>query len=403
MTQTLKIITSNSVLDELVNDSRLPQPVNSTGRRIRVIIVGAGIGGLSAAIALRRQGHEVVVFERAPRLEPVGAGITLFANAMNALDRLGVAEAVSAAGAAARHSAILTSDGRELSTLPADLLQGAIAVHRGDLQAALLQAAGDVRLGVEVASVDQTDDEVIAKAADGSEQRGHLLVGADGLRSFVRGSVVPAVPRYGGYTAWRGVSPVAIKPGQLTESWGVGERFGLVDIGARTYWFATANVPEGGQDQPRERKAELTRRFADWHAPIAAVLDATPDGAILRNDVYFLDPLPRWSQGRVVLLGDAAHATTPGVGQGAAQAIEDAVVLAGELAQQDEPRDALGNYERIRRPRAELALKRSRQADRAAQLTNPLARRLRDLLVRGTPDRVTRRQLDPLVHHQLGE
>src|SRR5262249_11010898 len=150
-------------------------------------------------------------------------------------------------------------------------------------------------------------------------------------------------------------SPVAIEAGHLTESWGVGERFGLVDIGSRTYWYATANTPEGNLDEPGTRKADLIRRFAGWHPPIQAVLEGTPDSAILRNDVYFLDPIPRWSSGRIVLLGDAAHASTPGVGQGAAQAIEDAVVLADEL-ERHEPDDALARYEWIRRPRAELTL-----------------------------------------------
>jgi 2-polyprenyl-6-methoxyphenol hydroxylase-like FAD-dependent oxidoreductase len=194
---------------------------------------------------------------------------------------------------------------------------------------------------------------------------------------------------------------VTVEAGRLSESWGVGERFGLVDIGSRTYWFATANVPEGQTDDPRERKAELMRRFGDWHAPIAAVLQATPDTAILRNDVYYLDPLERWSQGRIVLLGDAAHATTPGIGQGAAQAIEDAIVLADELADHEQIADALTRYESIRRPRAELALKLSRQFDRAAQLTNPLGRRLRNVLVRRTPARAQRRQLAALIRHQL--
>jgi 2-polyprenyl-6-methoxyphenol hydroxylase-like FAD-dependent oxidoreductase len=188
---------------------------NSTDN-LRVIIVGGGIGGLSAAIALRQRGHDPVVLERAPRLEAVGAGITLFGNAMNALDRLGVADAIRAAGACASHSAILTSHGRELTTLPADLLDRAVAVHRADLQAALLTAAGEVRLGVDVTSVDQTDQEVIVATADGSEERGDLLVGADGLWSLVRASIAAAEPRYSGYTAWRGVSPVSIEPGRLS-------------------------------------------------------------------------------------------------------------------------------------------------------------------------------------------
>jgi 2-polyprenyl-6-methoxyphenol hydroxylase-like FAD-dependent oxidoreductase len=376
-----------------------PQPDDS---RVRVIVVGGGIAGLSAGIAMRRTGHEVVVLERAPRIDPVGAGITLFANAMRALDRLGVGEAVAARGAAATRSAILTSDGRELTRVPADLLEGTIALHRADLQAELAAAAGEVRLGVEVTVVEQGDDAVIAVSADGREEQGDLLVGADGLSSIVRRAIADVSIRYAGYTAWRGVSSVPVGPGRLTESWGVGERFGLVDIGrGRTYWFATKNTPEGEPDEPGGRKAEILRRFSGWHEPIAAVAEATDDSAILRNDVYYLESLPRWSKGRVVLVGDAAHATTPGVGQGAAQAIEDAVVLAERLAGSGELATALAEYEAIRRPRAEAVLKMSRRADKAAQLASPLGWRLRNAIVRRLPERARRRQLEPLVRYEL--
>src|SRR5262249_12324260 len=189
-------------------------------------------------------------------------------------------------------------------------------------------------------------------------------------------------PRYAGYTAWRGISPVAIEPGRLSESWGVGERFGLVDVGGgRTYWFATKNAPEGEPDEPEGRKAEIRRRFSGWHEPIAAVIDAADEDDVLRNDVYYLEPLQRWSSGGVVLLGDAAHATTPGVGQGAAQAIEDAVVLASRVAHGGELAAALADYESIRRPRTRAVLKLSRRADRAGQLASPLGCRLRNTIV----------------------
>jgi 2-polyprenyl-6-methoxyphenol hydroxylase-like FAD-dependent oxidoreductase len=367
-----------------------------------VIVVGAGIAGLSAAIALRTRGNEAVVLERAPRVDPVGAGITLFANAMRALDRLGVRDAVAARGAAATRSAILTSDGRELSRVPSDLLEGTIALHRADLQAELAAASGDLHLGVEVAAVDQGEDGVVARSTDGSDERGDLLVGADGLGSVVRRAIADVPIRYAGYTAWRGVSSVPVEPGRLTESWGVGERFGLVDMGrGRTYWFATKNTPEGEPDEPGGRKAEILRRFSGWHEPIAAVVEAADESAILRNDVYYLEPLPRWSDGRVVLIGDAAHATTPGVGQGAAQAIEDAVVLADRLARSDELETALAEYEAIRRPRVEAVLKMSRRVDKAAQLASPLGWRLRNAMVRRLPERAQRRQLEPLVRYEL--
>jgi 2-polyprenyl-6-methoxyphenol hydroxylase-like FAD-dependent oxidoreductase len=369
---------------------------------MRVIVVGGGIAGLSTAIALRKIEHEVVVLEQAPRVDPLGAGITLFANAMSALDRLGIGEAVATRGAASTRSAIFTWQGRELTRVPSDLLEGTIALHRADLQAELAAASGDVRLGVEVSTVEQGEDGVVARSTDGSEERGDLLVGADGLSSVVRRAIADAPIRYAGYTAWRGVSSVPVEAGRLTESWGVGERFGLVDIGrGRTYWFATKNAPEGEPDEPGGRKAEILRRFSGWHEPIAAIAESADESAILRNDVYYLEPLPRWSDRRSVLVGDAAHATTPGVGQGAAQAIEDAVVLADRLAADGDLSAALAEYEAIRRPRADAVLKMSRRVDKAAQLASPLACRVRNALVRWLPDGAQRRQLEPLVRYEL--
>jgi 2-polyprenyl-6-methoxyphenol hydroxylase-like FAD-dependent oxidoreductase len=143
------------------------------------------------------------------------------------------------------------------------------------------------------------------------------------------------------------------------------------------------------------------RRFSGWHEPIAAVAEAADEGGILRNDVYYLEPLRRWSEGRFVLVGDAAHATTPGVGQGAAQAIEDAVVLADRLAHAGDLAAALADYEAIRRPRAQAVLKMSRRVDKAAQLASPLGCRLRNAIVRLLPERAQRRQLEPLVRYEL--
>jgi 2-polyprenyl-6-methoxyphenol hydroxylase-like FAD-dependent oxidoreductase len=389
-----------AALDE--RSSVAPNGLTPDHLGVRVIVVGGGIAGLSVAIGLRRSGHDVVVLERAPRIDPLGAGITLFANAMSALDRLGMRDAVTAHGAPATRSAILTLEGRELAQVPSDLLEGTMAIHRADLQRELAAAAGEVRLGMEITAVEQHDDGVIAGGADGSEERGDLLIGADGLSSVVRSAVADVRPRYAGYTAWRGVSPVPVDSGRLTESWGVGERFGLVDIGrGRTYWFATKNAPEGEPDEHEGKKAEILRRFSGWHEPIAAVARSTDEGAILRNDVYYLEPLSRWSEGRVVLIGDAAHATTPGVGQGAAQAIEDAVVLTDRLRGGEDLATALAAYEATRRPRAEAVLKMSRRTDKAAQLASPVGWRLRNALVRGMPERVQRRQLEPLVRYEL--
>jgi 2-polyprenyl-6-methoxyphenol hydroxylase-like FAD-dependent oxidoreductase len=365
---------------------------------MRVVVVGGGIGGLCAAIALRRAGHEVVVFERTGRLDAAGAGITLFTNAMRGLHALGVGEAVVERAAGARRVGILLADGRVLAETPRDLFEGAVAIHRADLQAALAGQAGELHLGTDVTGVEEA-----GVRAGGLEHEADLIVGADGVHSAVRRALWPdSAPRYAGYTAWRGVTEFELDPGRLTESWGSGERFGLVDIGGgRAYWFATKNASENEGDEPGGRLAELVRRFGGWHAPIPDVLGASEEGAVLRNDVYYLDPLPAWSRGSVVLVGDAAHATTPGIGQGAAQAIEDAVVLARSLSERSDLKDALDDYEASRRPRAERVLKMSRRADRGGQLEGRLACAIRNTIVRLMPASAQRRQLKPIVDVEL--
>lgn len=366
----------------------------------RVIIVGGGIGGLSAAIALTRVGSDVLVLEQASSIDPVGGGITLFANAMRALDRLGLRESVAARGAAVRESSVVDSDGAEIARVPPDLLDGMTAVHRSDLQAVLAQAAGGLRLGVEVTSVEQDEDGVCVRSSNGIAEYGDAAIGADGIHSVVRHAIADVEPRYAGFAAWRGVSTFGIEGGRLTEFWGVGERYGLVNIGGgKTYWYATKSAPEGGADEPQGRKAEVGRRFSTWHPQIAATLDATDGQAIARNDVYDLGPLPRWSKGRITLLGDAAHAMTPGLGQGSAQSIEDAVVLAAELARGGEVPRAFDRYEAARKPRVRSIQKKSRRTDRIGQLDSPLACLLRNAAVRHLPSSFKRRQLEPLIRY----
>jgi 2-polyprenyl-6-methoxyphenol hydroxylase-like FAD-dependent oxidoreductase len=318
---------------------------------------------------------------------------------MRGLEQLGVAEAVAERGARAQRVAILASDGRSLSEMPRDLFEGSIAVHRADLQAALAEAAGELRLNAEVSSVEKDDRGATVRLADGTEERGDLVVGADGVHSVVRRSLWPeAEPRYAGYTAWRAVTPFPVDRGRLTESWGRGERFGLVDLdGGRTYWFATKNAAEKEAEEPDGRLSELRRRFSAWHDPIRELLETADETQILRNDVYYLEPLAAWSRGRIVLVGDAAHATTPGIGQGAAQAIEDAVALGDALAAADDLQAAFSEYETRRKRRATLTLKMSRRGDMAGQMEGGLACGVRNAIVRLLPAGAQRRQLAPIV------
>ena len=323
---------------------------------MKAIIVGGGIGGLSAAIALRRAGVEATVFERTGKLGEIGAGISLWANAMKALRKLGLYDAVLAVGRPLRPRGELRSlRGEVFYEVSAAAMEERfgdvnVALHRAHLQKTLLAALdeGAIRLGAEFAGFEQDGGGVVARFANGREECGDLLVGADGLHSVVRAQLRGnGLPRYAGYTAWRAVvepKEELLPWGTGFESWGRGARFGCAHIGdGRVYWFATANAPEGEKDGPpgdlTGAKAKLLHLFSRWHRPVADLVEAAEEGTILRTDIYDREPLgERWGEGKVTLLGDAAHPMTPNLGQGACQAIEDAVVLARCLGEARAPR-----------------------------------------------------------------
>ncbi|CAN5162792.1 FAD-dependent oxidoreductase [soil metagenome] len=373
---------------------------------MRAIIVGAGIGGLTAAISLRRVGVEAVVFEKAPELREIGAGISVWANAIRALERIGVADAVRAAGRQEIGGTVRSWSGKRITEVPADALEKRFGLNvvltRPELQETLLAALpeGAVRLGGECVGFRQEGSGVTAPFSGGREERGDLLVGADGLHSIVRERLFgDGRPRYAGFTAWRGLADLGDgREGDGFEAWGRGNIFGLVSLGrGRFYWYATKNAPEGQEDAPGGRKAELMERFGGWHEPIPTVIEATEEAAILRNDVYDREPLKRWGRGRVTLLVDAAHPMTPNLGQGACQAIEDAVALAECVSGETNVAGALWRYEERRAGRAARVVRRSRLLGRAGQLEDPLLCALRNAAAGALPLRLQLRQLDPIL------
>jgi 2-polyprenyl-6-methoxyphenol hydroxylase-like FAD-dependent oxidoreductase len=385
--------------------------------RAKVMVAGAGIGGLSAAIALRRAGFEVAVFERTAEFQEVGAGLLLAANAQKALGKLGLAEAVARLGTPASAGQIRSWYGEVLASLPAAELEKKVgaasaAVHRADLQALLVREVGEgpLRLGTEVEGFEQDTSGVTVFLAGGEEERADILVGADGLRSKTRAALFgPEKPLYAGYTAWRAVvEPKAelLPWGRGFESWGKGTRFGCAHIGEeRVYWFATANAPEGAKDgkpgSPAGPKAALLRLFKGWHRPIRQLIEETDEDAILRTDIYDREPLgERWGEGRVTLLGDAAHPMTPNLGQGACQAIEDAVVLARCLREGGATADALRRYERLRSDRVAMVVRRSRRVGMVSQVENPLLCRLRDRALSMIPQKAQLKQLEEVVGYE---
>ncbi len=371
------------------------------------LLIGAGIGGLATAQALLQLGHGVRVYEAAAELREIGAGVVLGANAMRALDELGLHDAVQPVGTPLTTVRLLDERGRVLnradtSGFTARLGYDNLAVHRADLQRELLRALppGVVQLGHRLARFEQTATHVTAFFENGTQATAEALVAADGIRSRVRRQLLPASqPRYAGYTCWRAVVRAQV-PGLPTtgssETWGRAGRFGLVPVAdGRLYWFACINSP--APDNPifkAYRIADLQRQFADFHAPIPQVLAATTDADLLWGDLYDLAPLASLAFDRVLLLGDAGHATTPNLGQGAGMAVEDAAVLARCLraAPTDLPA-AFRAFDRQRRPRTRRIVEQSRRLGQLAQFTPPWLAPLRNATLAAVPDWLTARQM----------
>lgn len=369
--------------------------------RIKALIIGGGIGGLATAIALRNAGIEVAVFERVAQLHEVGAGLSLWANAIKALKLLGLADMINQISIPEVLGSIRSWHGEVLTTTSAEELQRAlgqpnIVLHRAELHAALLGAlAGElVHFGQQCTGFQQDATGVTAHFADGAQVRGDLLIGADGLHSVVRAQLHgKQKPRYAGYTAWRSVVNFAAEQLLPGETWGAGVRFGQVPMsGQRAYWFATKNAPEG-ERSPDGEQAELLRIFRDGHAPITALIEASAENTILRNDIYDRPPLRRWGENRVTLLGDAAHPMTPNLGQGACQALEDAVVLARCLREPSDVVAALRTYEAQRIPRTSAIVTESRRVGEIGQWQRPAAIQVRKFLMKQVVARIQTRQI----------
>jgi len=353
------------------------------------VVVGGGIGGLGAAVGLHRIGWDVTVLERADRFTDVGAGISLWPNALHCLDALGVdlREHLQpqhegglwdrAGNRLTRWNAVVFEQrhGRPLA-----------AIHRADLIDGLKNAlpANSLHTGAEVTEV--REDGFVRYT--GGEIHADLVVAADGIQSPIRHALAPHHPEpiYSGSTAFRGVATLEAS---LSTSWDRSAEIGVLPLtGGRVYWWIAYLVEPGVRH--KDPKAYLLEHFGDWHDPIPALIEATGD--VLHHDVYYLGtPLPSYTKGKIALLGDAAHAMPPFLGQGGCQALEDAVVLAAALSTSD-TQTALKTYDTERRPRSQMVAKKSVQAGKIGpQLRNPVAVAVRKAILKGMPAKAVAR------------
>ncbi|GAA2342351.1 FAD-dependent oxidoreductase [Streptomyces kunmingensis] len=370
-------------------------PPQAARAQARAVVIGGGIGGLTAALALHLRGWQVTVLERARELKPVGAGISLAPNSQRALDVVGLGDEIRSLAAWEGDGGLLTPKGRWLSradpALAAERFGGPLVLlHRATL-------VGRLAAGLPADAVRTASDARLADAGDPADPRrparvttpegeleAELVVGADGIRSAVRGALFPAHPgtTYAGFTTWRVLVPPLGRSFVEHESWGPGHLWGTHPFADGTvYAYAAAKVPPGQTARDGDERAELLRRYGSWHDPIPAILDAVEPGQVLRHDVHHIaEPLPAFHRGRVALLGDAAHAMAPTLGQGGNQAIEDAVVLAHHAAP-GAPLDLAG-YTRERLPRTTMVARKARTVSRLSMLAGRPGIALRNTAIR---------------------
>lgn len=354
-------------------------------------VVGAGIGGLAAAIALRQAGWEATVYEAAPELRPLGAGLSIWPNGVRALRQLGLADLAAAAPRA--DGALRRADGSVLADFDPDALEaryGAplVGFHRADLHEGLIAALGSERLRTGMRFDALVEGELLFD--DGSSVHADLVVGADGLRSTVRAALLDdGEPRDAGLVAFRGVAELD-GPVPAGEWWGAGSVAGLLPLGGgRVYWYL---AHRGDPD-----RAALPELLAGYGEAVREAVEHTDAEQVLVHRLYDRDPVPSWSRGTATLLGDAAHPMLPFLGQGAGSALEDAAALGAAVAAEPDVEAALAAYEQARLARTATLVGGSRKAAKAALLGSRVGRRVRNALVSKAPESIRLRQLDPFV------
>ncbi|MGV3503462.1 MAG: FAD-dependent monooxygenase [Adhaeribacter sp.] len=373
----------------------------------KITILGGGIAGLTTTIALNKIGLRARVFEAAPEIKAVGAGLVLAANAIKGFQKLGIAQQVMAEGRLLDAFSIKDASGGIITrtdSLDSSRKYGAdnFTIHRANLHQVLrsLLSPEDIHTGKYCLGFKRKQNQVLLHFSDGSSETSDFLIAADGISSPIRQQLVPgAKPRYAGYTCWRAVidnpSP---NLRETSETWGPQGRFGIAPLAqGRLYWFACVLAKENDTRLQQYTPADLLQLFQAYHHPIPEIISRTKKEDLIWNDIADLAPLPNYAFGNVLLIGDAAHATTPNMGQGACQAIEDAVILADEIAKANTIPEAFRAFEKRRMDRTRYVVRQSRLLGQVAQMQHRYLGSLRNALIRAMPKQMQQRQMDKIL------
>lgn len=378
--------------------------------KYQVAIIGGGIAGLTTAIAFQKAGYTATVFESSPTLRPVGAGLGLAANAIKALDKLGIKEKTIAKGRILDSFTIADERGKTISytdSMKVSQEHGLdnFAIHRAALHEVLLNEIPEDCLytGRKAIDLTVTEDNRTHRVlfSDGSNCDADHVIVADGIHSSLRQKLVPnSRPRYAGYTCWRAVVDNSrLNISKSYEIWGPKGRFGVVPLaGNQLYWFATINSAANNTLFRNYTTTDLTKWFDGYPMKTGEIIRSASNEALIWNDIIDLEPLPRYAFGQVLLIGDAAHATTPNLGQGACQAIEGAAVLHDELTRGGDIPSVFQRFEKRRLKRTHFITNQSAQIGKIAQSANPLIIKLRNTVLRSIPSGIKDKQLRKIYH-----
>lgn len=368
----------------------------------KITIIGAGIGGLTTAIALEQKGFEVEIFESFPEMKRMGAGIVLANNAMKVYERLGLKEIIFQNSQHISSLKIVDQNLEVLSKInlkPFEEKLGVhyVGIHRGTLQQILIEQlkTTQLHLGKKLQHLIEVNDEIQLFFEDSSSHSTHCLLGADGIHSKVRQHYFEkTVVRDAYQVCWRGVTKFDLPKkfsNEINEAWGKGTRFGIVPLAnGEVYWFAVARYKK---DFRKEFKIEdLEEIYKDYHPIVGEIISKTSKENILTNEINDLKPLKNWFSKNMCLIGDAAHATTPNMGQGACQAIEDALAIAICLEGEKDLQRAFSKFQKIRMKKANGVINQSWQIGKMAHWENGIGRSLRNFILKMTPESIAAKQ-----------
>ena len=367
-------------------------------------IIGAGIGGLTTALTLKQKGLKVSIHESSAEIKPVGAGIILANNAMQVFQKLGLQEKIENAGNKISFMKITDDQLNPLSIVNLAEYEkkygvSNIAIHRGELQKILANEIGfeNINLSKRLSKIEKAK---LFKLTfeDATTIESKLVIGADGIKSVVRNQLFEkSTLRNANQICWRGICEIDLPKkylNELNEAWGKGKRFGFVRISnKKVYWYALANSKNIETDE-----VNLTEIFIEFHKDILNIISATTKEQIIVSDIIDLKPIHKWQSENVCLIGDAAHATTPNLGQGACQAIEDAYAIGQLLDKGISIENTFELYENNRKKKAHIIVNTSWKLGKLAHIENGFGIKIRNLIMKNMPKSANKRQMDMIFN-----